>query len=88
MKVGYTIISFATIGKLYLFQGEFPHQVSLRIRGIFGTVKHYCGGSILKKNVVLTAAHCILNRLPPFTSVEVIMFSIREMSNRILPGER
>ncbi|KAL0274763.1 UNVERIFIED_CONTAM: hypothetical protein PYX00_002812 [Menopon gallinae] len=52
-------------------EGEFPYQVSLRIRGIFGTVKHYCGGSIIKENVVLTAAHCILNRLPPFATIEV-----------------
>lgn len=33
---------------------EFPHQVS--IEGIFG---HFCGGSIVNENIVLTAAHCV-----------------------------
>ncbi|CAD7084571.1 unnamed protein product [Hermetia illucens] len=33
---------------------QFPSQVSLR----FGTLGHYCGGSLLTLNDVLTAAHC------------------------------
>ncbi|OXU30913.1 hypothetical protein TSAR_001880 [Trichomalopsis sarcophagae] len=34
--------------------GEFPYQISLNV---YGT--HDCGGSILNKDYVLTAAHCI-----------------------------
>ncbi|OXU21280.1 hypothetical protein TSAR_010708 [Trichomalopsis sarcophagae] len=33
---------------------EFPYQVSLRLRG-----KHFCGGALITKKHVLTAAHCV-----------------------------
>ena len=37
--------------------GEFPWQVSLRqIAGVGAT--HFCGGSVIDKDWVLTAAHC------------------------------
>ncbi|KAH8276755.1 hypothetical protein KR044_010773 [Drosophila immigrans] len=34
--------------------GQFKHQVSLRNNG-----RHTCGGSIISRNYVLTAAHCV-----------------------------
>ncbi|XP_076618975.1 trypsin-1-like [Colletes latitarsis] len=36
--------------------GEIPYQVSLQNKG---SSFHFCGGSILNKNYVITAAHCV-----------------------------
>ena len=35
-------------------QGEFPWMVSITRRG-----GHFCGGTLITKNHVLTAGHCI-----------------------------
>ncbi|KAH8408835.1 hypothetical protein KR009_001881, partial [Drosophila setifemur] len=37
-------------------KGQFPHQVSLR-----NGDSHTCGGSIISRNYILTAAHCVTN---------------------------
>lgn len=38
--------------------GQFPYQISMRANN---NNSHYCGGSILNHNWILTAAHCVKN---------------------------
>lgn len=39
-------------------RGEFPYQVSVQHKGLFGQ-QHICGGSVINEIFILTAAHCI-----------------------------
>lgn len=55
--IGDNIIGVATpniVGGAPAENGQFPYQISLRYYG-----EHNCGGSILNKYFVLTAAHCV-----------------------------
>jgi len=54
--------------------GEFPYQVSIRFAGNLGST-HYCGGSIIDKDWILTAAWCCFNELP--STMDVVAGGIK-----------
>nr|XP_012218723.1 PREDICTED: chymotrypsin-2-like [Linepithema humile] len=61
--------------------GEIPYQVSLQDTTSF----HFCGGSVLNENYVITAAHCVEGRSP--SGLKVIAGSINlkdpKVTNRV-----
>ncbi|XP_001355049.4 serine protease SP24D-like [Drosophila pseudoobscura] len=64
--------------------GQFPHQVSLRNAG-----SHSCGGSILSRNYILTAAHCVTNDADEngvHTPIAASRFTIRAGTNDRFSG--
>jgi len=48
--------------------GEFPWQVSLRQIGMIGAT-HFCGGSVINDQWIVTAAHCCAGQVPAFMHV-------------------
>ncbi|KAF5305820.1 hypothetical protein FQR65_LT07559 [Abscondita terminalis] len=46
---------YKVIGGSDASPGEFPYQVSLQKQ----RTDHFCGGSVIDPNWILTAAHCI-----------------------------
>ncbi|XP_018048697.1 PREDICTED: chymotrypsin-2-like [Atta colombica] len=45
---------------------QYPYQVSLKQNG-----NHFCGGVIIHKKFVITAAHCLSEKLPKDISIDV-----------------
>lgn len=44
----------------------YPHQVSMRLKGILtpqNSYSHNCGGSIYSEHLIVTAAHCVIGRV-------------------------
>jgi len=62
------------VGGVEASHGEFPFIVSLQAKN-FG---HFCGGSLIKKNWVLTAAHCVSESID---KVVIGMHNLKDTKN-------
>ncbi|KAH8024257.1 hypothetical protein HPB51_022376 [Rhipicephalus microplus] len=59
------------VGGQDAYDGEFPWVASLRLYG-----QHFCGGAILNKRWIITAAHCLRSKPPRSFSVRLGEYSI------------
>ncbi|XP_061398821.1 serine protease SP24D-like [Musca vetustissima] len=71
------------VGGQDAYEGQFPHQISLRRNG-----SHTCGGSIISKNFILTAAHCVgtTDAQGEYYTYPASVFTVRAGSNDRFQG--
>lgn len=55
------------------YDGEFPWVASVRLYG-----QHFCGGTIIHRRWVVTAAHCLRSKAPHYFTVRVGEYNVRK----------
>ncbi|MEQ1723420.1 MAG: serine protease [Pseudobdellovibrio sp.] len=63
------------VGGVVAEKGEFPFQVSMQS----SSGSHFCGGSLIKKNWILTAAHCVAS----WSKTNKIVIGLHDQKNKV-----
>jgi len=61
------------LGGEYTKRGELPYQAVLGYRNRRGKIKYNCGGTMINRRYVITAAHCQHARIPRLQIAEVVL---------------
>jgi trypsin len=70
----------AIVGGYQAEDGQFAFMASIQSKGSDGTAGHFCGGSVIGKRWVLTAAHCLVDTKPGEIQVGVGRTNIDDTS--------